>query len=244
MLSDSVFPGTQRQEGELAGTLTRSIKRRLWEWFGTAEHPAEWDGIVYGGGKISQRFWEYFIAVEMLDLHPESVVLDIGGGSPQTGVSLFPRLLAASGVRVIVLDKEFGKNLNEDVQAGRVSVENVTIARGFADFDVLTEQLRKHRPTHVSCLSVLEHAKADQQKGIFDALEREFTGERAVFTVEFHETVCHWEQQLTTPTLSTAVAGLRRYYLDRIERSPVHSMNAVVENQRLWYPLALSFERA
>jgi hypothetical protein len=91
---------------------------------------------------------------------------------------------------------------------------------------------------------VLEHATVAQQKGIFDAIEASFTGERAVFTLEFHETDCHFEQQLTTATLSDAVSGLRRYYLNRIERSPLHCVNAVKDAQRLWYPLALQFDAA
>ncbi len=76
--------------GEIRGqpqstSMTNKLKAELWKRFGSKAHPAEWDGHVYGGGKLSQRFWEYFKAVELLELDGDSVVVDIGGGSPVTG---------------------------------------------------------------------------------------------------------------------------------------------------------------
>jgi hypothetical protein len=217
-------------------TLTDRLKSRLWAWYGTEQRTAEWDGRVYGGGKISQRYWEYFIVIEMLELSTGAVVLDIGGGSPALGLSMFPRLLAAAGIRVIVLDVNFGTLKQGDV-------ENVTLLNGLADYATLSDAIKRFSPTHISCVSVLEHASAIQQRGIFDAMESAFTGERAAFTLEFHETERHFEQQLTTQTLSGAVSGLHRYYLDRIERSPMHCVDAVKAQMRLWYPLALGFVR-
>jgi hypothetical protein len=55
---------------------TDFIKRELWKRSGTSQFPFEWDGNMYGGGKLSQRFLEYFKAVEMLDLDNDSIVLD------------------------------------------------------------------------------------------------------------------------------------------------------------------------
>src|SRR5512145_3221811 len=80
---------------------TLSIKKNLWKLYGTVEHPAEWDGIVFGGGKISQRFWEYFTAIEMLDLDKNAVVLDIGGGK-----GFFAKVIAPFVKKVIILDKD------------------------------------------------------------------------------------------------------------------------------------------
>ena len=150
---------------------------------------------------------------------------------------MFPRLLASVGIQVIVLDVNFG-----DMLSG--AVENTVLVQGLADRERLSEALRRYQPSHVSCVSVLEHASAEQQRGIFDALEDAFDGVNAVFTLEFHETDTHWEQQLTTKTLSAAVSGLRRYYLDRVERSPMHCVNALSGKDRLWYPLALKFGRS
>jgi hypothetical protein len=161
-------------------------------------------------------------------------------------MALFPRLLAASGLRVIVLDASFGGGAAWQVEAAcRDAGLDVTIELGLADEEVLAHVLRRHNPTHLSCLSVLEHATPAQQRGIFAAIDGHFAGARAVFTLEFHETTCFFEQQLTTATLSAAASALRRYYPARIERAPLHCVNAVSpEAGRQWYPLALCFERA
>ncbi len=217
-------------------SLTNKLKKLLWERFGSADYPAEWDGRVYGGGKISQRWWEYFQAIEYLELHEGAVVLDIGGGSPATGLSFFPRLLAACDVRVIVLDTNFGDT--PQVPA------NVTLIHGLADFETLTEVLQAHRPTHISCVSVLEHASAEQQLGIFKAVETEFHGEHFVCTLEFHEKSKLMDNQLTTATLSTIVSPLTRYFLQDIAASPLNAVDAFQGEVRLWYPLALQFSKA
>lgn len=214
----------------MTSDLTQRLKRELWLRYGTAAHPAEWDGVYMAGGHISQRFWEYFITIEMLGLTEESTVIDIGGGNNiEGGAGFFSRVLASAGVKVVVVDR------CEPV----VPVENVVIENCFADRETLGSLIRKYNPTHISCVSVLEHASEDQQRGIFHAIEDEFRGEKAVFTFEFHETECHFEQQLTTESLSNAVSVLQRYYLERMERTPLHCVNAV---QR-WYPLALQFGR-
>jgi len=64
--------------------LSGKIKAALWKAYGKPAEAAEWDGNVYGDGKLSQRFWEYHQAIDLLELTPDSVVLDIGGGSPVT----------------------------------------------------------------------------------------------------------------------------------------------------------------
>jgi hypothetical protein len=217
--------------------LTARLKQQLWHWYGSGQFPAEWDGEVGGGGKISQRFWEYFIAIEMLDLCSGAVIVDIGGGSPATGINLFPRLLASAGVQVIVFDVNVGHGAVQE------TVPNLSLEYGLADYKSLCEALVKYTPTHLSCISVLEHASPFQQRGIFDAIESAFEGERAVLTFEFHENQSYFEEQLTTASLSNAVSGVRRYYLNRLERSPMRCTNAFDGSLRLWYPLALQFER-
>ena len=83
---------------------TLQLKKELRHRFDSAEHPAKWDSRIYGGGKLSQRFWEYFKALELLGLTESSVVLDIGGGSPVTGMGFFAGLMATVAKKVIVLD--------------------------------------------------------------------------------------------------------------------------------------------
>jgi hypothetical protein len=216
-------------------SMTGRLKQALWRHFGHPDHPAEWDGVVYGGGKVSQRFWEYFKAIELLEVTDDAVLLDIGGGSPATGLSFFPRLLASCGIRVIVLDTNFG--------AAPDVPDNVELIHGLADRETLAKALATHRPTHLSCISVVEHASPEQQRGIFDAVEDAFDGSHLVLTLEFHETIRFFEQQLTTESLSSAVSGLTRYYLSDIERAPINCVNAFRDLHRLWYPLALRFVR-
>jgi hypothetical protein len=233
MTAHSLTPHFLTSDTLRSPSLTPWLKQQLWQRFGTAEHPAEWDGRVYGGGKTSQRWWEYFKAIEYLDLRPGDRVLDIGGGSPATGLSFFPRLLAASRVQVAVLDVNFGEA--PDVP------DNVELVHGLAEKSRLIEVIGRYQPTHISCVSVLEHASSEQQLGIFAAVEESFRGENFVCTMEFHEITCFFEQQLTTATLSPLVSTLTRFYLSDIETAPLHAVNALCEFKRLWYPLALRF---
>ena len=120
---------------------------------------------------------------------------------------------------------------------------NVTLIDGLADVDTLGRVLGEIRPSHISCVSVLEHASHAQQVGIFRAVQNAFEGDAFVLTFEFHERQAFFEQCPTTETLSAAVSVLDRYYLDTIDRSPLHCVNAVIDNIRLWYPMAVRFRR-
>ena len=216
-------------------SITQLLKQALWKRHGTFEHPSEWDGHIYGG-KISQRFWEYFRAIELLDIQDGDRVLDIGGGSPATGLSFFSRLLADTGLDLTVVDVNFGKSL--DIPS------NVSIVQNLADRSVLSSILSSSNFTKISCVSVLEHATREQQVGIFEAIEQAFKGECFVTTFEFHERQVLFDQCLTTETLSNAVSKLTRYYLSDIDKCPLHCENAFDGSMRLWYPMALKFKRA
>jgi len=225
-------------------SLVAAMKARLWQRFGTLEHPAEWDGHVYGGGKISQRFWEYFKSIEYLSLSPGDRLLDIGGGSPETGVSFFPQLVASfPELTVGVLDTHF---------AGASGLpDNINMIHGVADRSKLSEVIKAYNPTHISCLSVLEHAKPSEQKGIFEAIEADFHGVCIAMTFEFHEVIPftnnhdaddgHRFNVTTTQSLDAMVSSLHRYYLSDFESTPILSVNAFNELGQLWRPLALRF---
>src|SRR5262245_36752669 len=98
-------PGARDASGGVSD-LTASVKQELWRRFGDPAYPAEWNGILYGGGKISQRFWEYLVAIELLRLDEQAVVLDIGGGSPVTGHAFFAELLAPVLRKIVILDPQ------------------------------------------------------------------------------------------------------------------------------------------
>lgn len=239
--------------------ITSQLHRELWKRFGSREYPAEWDGNNYGGGTLSQRYWEYFKTIELLELTPESVVLDIGGGSPETGIGFFASLLATAVKKVIVMDS----NVRSDFQGEG----NIEIVPQLSNEATLAEVF-KNEPniSHVSCVSVLEHIPPDVRQSIMRGLNQGFTGRRLVFTLEFHAAQRFFEHQLTTRSLAEAMKPLVSFYPIRIEAAPVFSENAFVDTNvwvrderprfRIWkrwfsrakvqipswYPLAISFE--
>jgi len=222
----------------LATNITQKLHSELWRRFGTLEHPAEWDGHVYGGGKLSQRYWEYFKAIELLDLHEESVVLDIGGGSPITGAGFFASLLSTAVKEVIIFDSQIAQHA--------IAPENVRFERHHADFATLLPYLADNPSiTHVSCVSVLEHIPAITREGIMGALEQTFVGTTIVVTLEYHARKSFFEHQLTARSLSELFAPVSRFYPDKIESSPIWCENAFNFSLDVpyWYPVAIRFCR-
>jgi len=206
---------------------TLALHARLWRMYGDERHPAEWDGRVYGGGKISQRFWEYLKTIEALDLRDDSVVLDIGGGSPKTGVSLFVKVLAGGVARVIVVDPALPSGAADDPRmvfvAAPASYERLmTVFAAYPDI------------THVSSVSVLEHIPPTARFEIMRAINDGFRGDTFVLTLEFHETTRYFDDQLTTASLSELAACLTRFVPVSIEASPIQAMNAFLSRTSLY----------
>lgn len=240
--------------------VTARLQRELWNRWGTTQYPAEWDGRNYGGGKLSQRYWEYMKAIEMLELDANAVVLDIGGGSPETGLGFFSSLLSTAAKKVLVMDPNVG--------SAHAIPENVQVLRQLADFESLKATFSE-RPdiTHVTCISVFEHVPADVRIGITRAINEFFGGSRFVLTLEYHPIHCFFEHQLTARSLSELVSPLHSFCPVRMESSPVFAENAflatksvrlILNTKRLlrkiwpqrlnvfvpqWYPLALAFDR-
>ena len=237
-------------------SLTSRIKGDLWRMFGSPDTPAEWDGR-HGGGKLSQRFWEYFQCVEMLDLTPDSVVLDVGGGSPDTGIGFFAQLLAPHVRQVHIMDT------NVKYDPGR---PNVSVHRALADRDNLAATLTAHPEIdRVVSVSVFEHIVPSTRVGIIAAINAHFRGDIFVATLEYHSQQVHFEQQLTARSLSELFEPMTRFHLEAMAQSPVHAENAFGSpalatkvlrrlgiksrltapvQSSLWYPLALKFVRA
>ena len=230
--------------------LTERLKQELWQRFGTQGHPAEWDGLVYGGGKLSQRYWEYFQSIELLALTEDSVILDIGGGSPVTGMGFFSSLLATVAKRVIVMDP----NIRPDA----TPPPNVTFVREPADEDRLGRLLDAHPElTHISCVSVFEHIEPSVREGIIRAVDGHFGGQAFIATLEYHAKRTYFEHALTAATLSDLFSPFTRFYPDQFCASPVWCQDAFdtrvlfrpfrrkkrehpVDIPR-WYPIAFRF---
>jgi len=195
------------------------IKAELWRQFGDKNHPSEWDGHVLGGRKLSQRFWEYFQAIEMLDLAPDSVLLDIGGGSPATGAGFFAGMVAPYLKQVHIMDVSIKESLKND--------KNIIYHRQLATYDNVCALFKAHPEiTHVACLSVFEHIEPSVRVGIVRGINDAFTGGIFVATLEYHTKKCFFEHQLTAATLSELFQPLTHFYLEAIEKSPVGSEDA------------------
>ncbi len=236
--------------------LTEKLKAALWQAYGDVNSPAEWDGNIYGGGKLSQRFWEYHQVIELLDLTPDSVVLDIGGGSPITGAGFFTTVIAPYVKEVHVLDVNVGE--------GKSRLPNIIFHRNLGNYESLA-QLLKQNPqiTHIASVSVFEHIPDEIRRGMTKAINEFFKGYIFVTTLEYHPRNCYFEYQLTVKTLSELFAPLDRFYPEKILQSPFLGETAYREaslgrkvirllfprwswnkfdSTPLWYPLALRFK--
>lgn len=112
-----------------------TIQQRLWEWWGDPNHPAEWDGRE-GGGKGSQRFWEYLWAID--NLPPSTRLLDVGSGE----TLFFPALLRSGINHVYSVDPA-----TDGLNHRRMTLEKFIEHGGTQPWDCVT------------CISVLEHVE-------------------------------------------------------------------------------------
>jgi hypothetical protein len=240
--------------------LTEKLKAALWRCYGDPAHPAEWDGKVYGGGKLSQRFWEYHQTIELLELTSDSVVLDIGGGSPETGAGFFTQVIAPYVKEVHVMDANIGKT--------KEASSNIIFHRTLANYEALSKLLKEHpQITHVACISVFEHIPDDIRRGMVKAVNESFTGNTFAATLEYHSKQILFDNTLTARTLSALFEPFTNFYPDAIHKSPFWCENAFLGpsvGQRilrrlgicperwtdkrlpetpLWYPVALRFRR-
>jgi hypothetical protein len=219
-------------------TLERHIKADLWRMFGSQDTPAEWDGLNYGGGKLSQRYWEYLKAVELLDLGPDSVVLDIGGGSRKTGMGFFATLIHRYVKKVIIVDPS--------IDEYQKAPDNVVFIREYIGPVELKKILNTNiNISHIVSLSVLEHIPDDLRPGMIKAINDCFNGQVFVATFEYHAKKCFFDDQLTAKTISNTFKPFTNFYLSRFESSPVWCENAFnpADDTPRWYPLAVKFEQ-
>lgn len=223
------------------------IHAELWRRFGDIQYPAEWDGNTFGGSRLSQRFWEYHAMARLLELEPESAVLDIGGYSQHAGGCFFADLLSKFVQSVIVVDP----SASERTPA---TPANIEIVREPADHDTISRLLTTRRVSHISCISVFEHIAHDVRQGIIAAIQEHFVGFVFASTLEYDSFYSYFEQQLTSTTIGATFSGLTSMYPDVIESCPMHCENASALTETvkpsfgilnchvpLWKPLAVRF---
>ena len=201
----------------------------LWSRYGTTEYPAEWDGNVYGGGKLSQRFWEYFKVLSLMDFRYDTSIVNIGGGSPKTGRSFFSELLR-SHIRTIVIDPNAEIS---DQNAVRQKLSKQSIDKAFEICPGITDCIS---------ISVLEHMKSDEQVD-FCKILNQYDFRSIILTCEFHAKNRNTMNQLTTESLSKATAALTRYCPTAIEAAPIPCVNSFKGNCPAWMPLVVKLER-
>ncbi len=212
------------------------LKAELWRRFGNPEYPAEWDGTTYGGGVLSQRFWEYHKAIDLLDIAEDSVILDIGGFSRETGRAFFGELLAEVARKVIVLDPTIGTSHDDG------NVEYISQPAGEQEL----RRLCASQPTitHAVSISVLEHIAPSTREAMFKVIDENFGGDSIVATFEYQAKKVFCEHQLTARTAASLFSQLSRFYLDEMSASPVWCEGAFVFDAiPLWYPVAVKFRR-
>lgn len=194
------------------------LKRSLWERWGNPEFPAEWDGTHYGGGKGSQRYWEYLWVVGQLS-GKERRLLDVGAGQ-----KLFlPRLLTGVLPRVEAVDPELPL---EDARHHPISL-GTWIGRNpgsVPEFDCVT------------CVSVVEHLQDPRE--IFRDLAR-FKKARVIVTLELGFDPPGFEYQLTLQKLYQGLGCFQDHYLDRMESCPVWADNS---KGGYWRPFGMVLE--
>jgi hypothetical protein len=191
------------------------LLRLLWQWWGDKDHPAEWDGRVYGGGKVSQRMWEYFWAVNQMAPTWKRLV-DIGSGPTQ----FFPSLLRAVGCRVVSIDPEI-KTQGDDF--GMPLSQFVAMVDDGEWFDC------------VFSISVLEHVPpADRPQFIAD-LDK-FKKSVIVMTMELGPQNSTWPPVLVEEL--AMFSQMKNHYLTKMEACPIWAPNSC---PALWRPLGLVF---
>lgn len=214
----------------MSATPTEALKAILYDRFGHKDHPAEWDGNNLGGGKLSQRYWEYFQTIEYLDLTGYAKVLDIGGVSPHTKRAFFAELVRNVANEVVVMDPN-------EATFQQYGLHHL---RGPATYDSLRSAFDNFDITHVSCVSVLEHIEPTERFDLMRGLNAFFKGDTLALTVEYHPKTCYFDYQLTAATLDEMLKPLTKFYLSEFTSSPVWCENAFTpEGVPLWRPLAI-----
>jgi hypothetical protein len=214
------------------------LKQCLWECYGHPDFRAEWDGRIFGGGKVSQRYWEYLITINFLGLDEKSVLLDIGGGN-----GFFANLVMPFRKQVIVIDPSVSDKLVWRIKKIKELANSRTLKYAFKDYPEIT---------HVSCISVLEHCTDQQREDLAKGLNDNFWGDTIVFTFEYHPLMVFKDTFLTMKSMSQMFSKFTNFYMTNFTACPTRAINSYSELQGEddaigaipnWYPVAVRMKR-
>lgn len=200
--------------------MIEGLKQELWRRWGTGIIPAEWDGAMYGGkkaggGKCSQRFWEYLWLLDQLSGN-ESKVLDVGSGS-----HLFlPKLLRTQLAYVEAVDPYV---LSDDLMDRKMD-----IASWLGQPDVVPSQY-----DCVTCISVLEHVL--DQPAFCSDLDK-LSSAKIIMTMELGQEPPLWNYQLTMKRLYASLDMFKTHYVTKMEMCPIWADNS---SGGYWRPFGL-----
>lgn len=219
-------------------TPMKALKVSLWTQYGSTAYPAEWDGQIYGGGKISQRFWEYLVALDYLEgLGRDSVVADLGGGNEDR--HFFASLLAPFVKKVYVVDPIARGATKGNIEFVQTSATDIDPFRAFIQS---TGDI-----THLVSVSTFEHI-LDPLKWLHMHVVNKFCSCKVfVATFEFHPcpscTQTFSSDVVHTVNLDRMARELTGFYLNQMSAAPLHCVNtmAPLSPWPKWYPIALQF---
>jgi hypothetical protein len=175
------------------------LKNALWDRFGKPNFPAEWNGITYGGGKCSQRYWEYLFAIE--SLQGASMVLDIGCGKDGFLTNLLNEELDCVGIDL------------EAPSEGSLLQTNLNDFVNNNDTDLMMYD-------NILCISVLEHV--DDIFQFITDLDK-FYG-RIILTFEL--SLRAKSDYISRRQMHRGLENFKNYYVTKMENCPIISDNS------------------
>ena len=188
------------------------LKKELWERWGSKEYKAEWDGNVFGGGKGSQRFWEYLWTLDKID-RPDKII-DIGAGKD---LFLYKLFLKFPQIEAIAVDPE--------------------IEDGYNQFSCNLKEFSKQRHMHergiITCVSVLEHVENKEE---FCSMLDEFQG-KIIMTLEL-SVKQESENYVTRKELYKCLDQFKKHHVTHMKSCPMFADNS----DGTWRPLGLVLE--
>lgn len=194
----------------------KELKKELYSRWGDIKYPSEWDGNFFGGGKGSQRFWEYLWTIEQLNSSKK--IFDVGCGQSK----FFPRLLEKNIAYVYACDPQI------EYEKGR----NTVYIKGTLEecFDKIPYN---NNFNTITCVSVLEHI---EDHTLICKYLSKFTTSRIICTLEYGFTPRAFNYQVIPQVLYKFFSMMPNHYIEKMELCPVYCEDS---HNGYWRPLGI-----